>query len=216
MAKLIKSFRSEEEKILEYVRNPLEVIGDSGSGRGYVDPATILAEARAEAEQKVQEAYAEGLRRGEEAGLTAFQESIAEAAGLLQEVMTGLQEHRAKFTEEIESEVAELVRAVARKVLATEVMMHPEVVQQMVRRTLEKILDQERVTIRVNPNDLTQVTASKESLLEQFEGIRQLELIPDESIESGGCVAESERFYIDAQLEAQLTQLIDGMTETQD
>lgn len=217
MAKLIKSFRSNGANILEYVRHPLEEIDGTGALNGHrIDPMTILADARAEAEIKVKEAYAEGLKRGEEAGLAAFQESVGDAAAMLDEVATSLQEHRTKYIDEIESQVSELVRIVASKVLAIEVTTQPEVIQLMVCRTLEKMIDQEQVTIRVNPNDYAQVVESKKSLLERFERIQQLELIQDDTIESGGCIAESDRLYVDAQLQAQLNQVIDGMNEVQD
>ena len=214
MAKLIKSFSSNGANILEYIRHPLEEIDGTGALNGnYTDPIAILADARADAEAKVKEAYAEGMRRGEAAGLAAFQESVGDAANLLEEVATSLQEHRKKFIEEIESEVSELVRIVASKVLAIEVTTQPEVIQLMVCRTLEKMIDQEQVTIRVNPNDYEQVVESKKTVLERFERIQQLEIIQDDTIESGGCIAESDRLYVDAQLQAQLTKIIDGMNE---
>lgn len=217
MAKLIKSYLSTATSVLEYTRNPLvEICGTEPLNGDFVDPATILADAREEAELKVQEAYAEGLRRGEEAGLAAFNESVAEASVLLDGVTAALQEQREKFTRNLESEVSELVSIVAGKVLAIEVTTQPEVVQLMVCRALEKMMGEEQVTIRVNSSDYAHVVESKQSLLERFERIQHLELIQDETVESGGCVAESARLYIDAQLKAQLNELIDGMNEVQD
>lgn len=215
MAKVIKTIRGNSANILEYIRNPLtETCGSEALNGNYIDPATILEDARAEAEQKVQEAYAEGLRRGEEAGREAFEQTVNEAAGMLAEITESLQEHRKTYIEEIESQVSELVSIVASKVLAIEVTTQPDIIQLMVRRSLEKLMDQEQVTIRVNPNDYEQVLESKKSLLECFERIQQLELIQDDTISSGGCIAESDHLYIDAQLQSQLKQLIEGLKET--
>lgn len=214
MTKIIKSYRNEEERILNYVRNPLESMNlEDADSTAFVDPATILAEARALAAQKVEEAYAEGMRRGEAAGEAAFLASVGEAASVLERLTGQLSEERAAFLASLESQVLEVVRAVTKKILKREAEMAPEVVGSMVQNALATLAAQESVTIRVNPVDLEQIVARKQDLLEQFEQLKQLVVVPDEAVESGGCIAESEKLHIDARLTSQLNILIDRLLE---
>jgi flagellar assembly protein FliH len=217
MARVIKSVMKKSATILEYKRSSLrEIEGTGALEMDIVDPAAILAEARAEAELKVREAYEEGMRRGEEAGRKSFEESVGQSAAMLDAIATQLQENREQFTQTLTNEISELVRIVAGKVLAIEVTTQPEVIQLMVCRTLEKLMDQDRVLVRVNPNDYAQVIESKKSLLERFDRIEHMEVIQDGTIETGGCIAESDRLYVDAQLQSQLKEIIDGMNEVND
>ena len=214
MAKIIKSYTSEEDRVFDYVRNPLESIFlDDSSGSSFVVPAQILADARAEAEVKAQEAYAEGLRRGLEKGEAEFMESIGNAGDVLEQLTVQLQEERVTFQERIEGQVLELVRVVASKVLQREIELGTEVTSILVRGALNELAGEESVVVRVNPSDLENIVARREELLEQFERLKQLDIVPDESVESGGCLAESEQLYIDAQLSSQLTLLIDRLSE---
>lgn len=214
MTKIIKTYTSEEDRILDYIRNPLESINpDDAGGSGFVDPSAILAEARAEAEIKVQEAYAEGLRRGETAGEEAFTESIGEAGEVLGQLTTELVEQRAAFHASMESQIFEIVRLVTAKVLQRESQIDSEIVGTLVRGALESIAGQERVVVRVNPIDLENIVSRKEDILGLFERLEQLDIVGDESIESGGCIAESDRLHIDAQLTSQLNILVDGLLE---
>ena len=217
MAKVIKSSVNNSINIIEYKRDLLhESEGNCALEPEIVDPATLLAEARVEAERKVQEAYAEGLRRGEEAGRKAYEESVGQSADMLESMATQLQEQRDQFISECTNEVSELVRIVASKVLAIEVTTQPEVVELMVCRTLEKLIDQEQVTMRVNPRDFDRVMESRASLLERFERIQHMDLVQDDTIETGGCIAESDRLYIDAQLQSQLKLVVENMNKGSD
>jgi flagellar biosynthesis/type III secretory pathway protein FliH len=214
MAKIIKSYTSEEDRILDYVRNPLESISpDDSGGSSFIDPAQVLADARAEAKLKVQEAYAEGLKRGLEKGEADFAETIGNAAEVLAQLTVQLQEERLNFHGRIEEHILELVELVAAKVLQREVELGTELTSIIVRGALGELGDQESVVVRVNPNDLESIVARRADLLEQFERLNQLDIVPDESVESGGCLAESERLFIDAQLSSQLKLLIDRLAD---
>lgn len=214
MTKIIKMYMPEKERISDYVRNPLESINPDDAGRSsYVDPASILAAARAEAEKKVEEAYAEGLRRGEARSEASFAELIGEAGEVLGQLATQLSEERSAFDESLQAQVLNLVRLVTAKLLQREARTDPEVVVRVVRGALENLAGQESIVVRVNPVDLENMVSRREDLLGQFERLEHLDIVADETVESGGCIAESELLYIDAQLTSQLNILIDGLLE---
>lgn len=211
MLRVIKPEEGRQVEVVAFERSVLETIG-VGSKES-VDPAVILAEARAEAELKVREAFAEGTRRGIEAGKTQFKESVGESAETLRKVGEVLQEERQAFLDSLEPQVVELAFSIARRILRREAQVSPEVVQTTVRAALEQVLDQEHVVIHVNPGDLEVIRGHRVTLLDDFDGIHRLDVVPDEAVESGGCVAESGQLHVDARLDAQLEQILDTLME---
>ena len=209
MVKIIKTADGRQSGVARYEHHALESINpEQYGGKDYVDPAAILAEARALAEQKVEEAYAEGLARGTEAGEARFKESVAEAGQMLHAASEALTQAREQFLASTEQEVVRLAVAIARKLVEREISMDPSLVADTARRAIEKILDAERVVVRVHPGDLEAMREHRVTLLEEFEAIKALEVVADDSVEPGGCVAETDQIEIDARIEAQIEEIL--------
>ena len=49
--------------------------------------------------------------------------------------------------------------------------------------------------------------------LEEFDAIDDLEIIPDDSVAPGGCVAQSELLEVDARMESQFQKIVDALLE---
>ncbi|HPX39768.1 MAG TPA: hypothetical protein PLF51_04985, partial [Candidatus Hydrogenedentes bacterium] len=100
MAKIIKSWDLNSQEYPSYRRNALEMLKADlhrSSGTLALDPRQILEDARQEAELKVREAYAEGLRRGTEAGQAKFAEAVGKAAEALEHAAVAMREAQAEF-----------------------------------------------------------------------------------------------------------------------
>lgn len=172
-------------------------------------PETILMRARREAEQKVREAYAEGLRKGFDAGKEQFEASVAQAGSALNAAATAIREARQQFIEALTPQVVELAVAVAGRILQREAATDPELIVRTAERALVHLANHEHVTVRVNPADLEAIKARRVQLLEQVEGVSRLSVIADESVSSGGCLASSVLMEADARIESQLSALLD-------
>ena len=144
-------------------------------------------------------------------GEEEFKNSVGQAADIVEQVVVSLEESRKSFLDELEPQLAHLAQAIAARILTYEASHSEEVVRQMARAVLESVLDQEEVTLRVHPGDLEVLRAYREDLLRTFEGIKQLELIPDPAVETGGCVAETATLVVDGQLTTRLQHIIDHL-----
>lgn len=171
----------------------------------------VMEEARAEAALKVQEAYAEGLIRGELAGREAFEASISEAAAMLTNASEKMHEARAAFLEALTPQVSALAVLVAEQVLQKTVAEDPEHIHRTVRRALERLSDRQIITVRIHPADLAALTAHRISLLEDFTGVEELNLEADEQVEPGGCIITSETMQVDATLHTLLADIVERM-----
>lgn len=214
MARIIRSSENSNDSVSDFEHVVLEVIGsDHPDGKDYLDPAAILAQGREEAERKVREAYEEGLKRGTEAGKKKFDASVAQAEQLLNNASEALKTARTEFVNALEPQLVHLATAIASQILRREAELAPDLLQSTTRSALEHILDQERVTLHVNPIDLDVLRQQRVELLHEFDGISQLEILADESISPGGCIATSEKLHADAQIETQIEKILDRMTE---
>lgn len=206
MPRIIKPHEERHTSIVEFEPSVQEAFYAKGDIP--TDPASILADARDEAERKVQEAYAEGMRRGLESGEAKFHESVGEAAQALQAAAEAMTEKRVEFLDSLSPQVVQLAEAIAARILTREIREDSEAVLGIARGALEKILDEEEVRLRVNPGDVETLRSHRVTLLEEFDALKVIEVVADEGVTSGGCIAESERLHIDAQLESQLAEIL--------
>jgi flagellar assembly protein FliH len=172
----------------------------------------VLEEARVEAEKKVQEAYAEGLRRGMEAGRAEFLESIAECESALHAAAGAMVRARKDFLDTLEPQVFEMALLLGERVLQREVRCDPEMVQHIAQKALTVLADRQHVVIRVHPSDLTAIREHEIALLDQFGGMDSLAVEEDASVGAGGCEVFSETMQVDARLETLLQHVLDELT----
>ena len=168
-----------------------------------ITPEMVLAGARCEAEQKVREAYAEGLRRGLEAAKEQYLASVAESAAALKAAADGFVRVREEFLRSLEPQVVELALDIARRIVQREVRDDSGIVLRTVRRALDILTERESVIVRIHPSDAEALRNEKITLLEEFDGVRQMTLQTDASLSPGGCVVETDLVEIDGRLEAQ-------------
>jgi len=173
----------------------------------------LLGEMRAEAESRIQEAYTEAYQRGLLAGEEAFKESVGQAAQLLENAAKELTEARTAFLDSLEPQVVELATLIAEKVLAREPRTDPVLVVNTARRALTEIVDRQSIRLRVHPADYETLRNHQVTLLEEFAGIQTLIVEPDETIGTGGCVAESQLMQADARLDTLLSNVLEALLE---
>ena len=218
MPKLIKVSDAGTDEYCSYRRDALEpTIMASAEEVPVVDPQqereAILAEAKALAEQRVREAYVEGLRRGEAAGRQQFENSLAECEQALASTAQAIKKAHEGFLESLEPQVVRLAHAIASHVLQREAQSDGDLIVRTVHRALDSLADRRRVVLRLHPKDLEAIRNHKVTLLEEFEGVESLELVPDDDVCPGGCIAESETLHADARLEAQLELALQALME---
>jgi flagellar assembly protein FliH len=215
LSRVFKVFQSEPRSLAEYERVVLEEIArdTENTPEAALTHEMILAEARKEAARKVEEAFAEGVRRGTEKGRVQYLEAVAESAAALNAAADAIREAHERFLDGMEPHVVELAGAIARRVLQREAETDPGLILRTARKALEHLIERERVVIHVNPKDFDGLRAEKVKLLEEFDGMRQITVQPDEAIAPGGCVVETDLVHVDARIEAQFEAILDGLRQ---
>lgn len=182
-----------------------------------VDPELIreeiMAAAREEAAQKVQEAYQEGLARGIQAGQERFEASLAQCTEALQAAAQAIQASHEEFVGSLEPQVVALVKLMATRVIEAELKTSQEAIQLMARRALSRLAGQFSVTLLVHPDDLAALKTHEVALLDSVAGVDTLHIQVSDNVEPGGCIAQSAEMEVDARLETLLNQVLDALTE---
>jgi flagellar assembly protein FliH len=108
----------------------------------------------------------------------------------------------------------ELCFEIARKIIHTEVICNPDVVISVIKKALTYIADKDRLVIRVAKDDLETVSGRKDFWAPVGERLESVIIEPDERLERGGCIIESNSGAADARLGVQLSELRELVEKT--
>ena len=190
-----------------------------GDGRRPLARQTALTAA-----QREEQAYQKGLVEGNRQGLNAGEEKGFELASRkIEPLITSIQQAVIKLAaireetyQQIESEVVELALAIARKVICREVSTDKETVVCVAREALAKVDDTGKIKIKMNPADLQFINETKYQLSNLIGDVNSVTIEAEESIQSGGCVIETDLGEIDARIEKQLQAVEESFRDARD
>lgn len=181
--------------------------------RDLTEPAARSRDARR------QQGYEAGLEEGRRAGqeqakrearATAVKEAKAELAEVIQALNAGLAEFDAKkhhLLATAESGLLELALAIAQRVCRLVATRTPDVARTQARALLELVTHEADVELRLNPADCEPLEEVAADLAAQATSLTHVRVIPDPSVEKGGCIVQSAAGEIDGQLSTQLDRL---------
>lgn len=107
----------------------------------------------------------------------------------------------------LETEVVQLALQVAKKIVAREVTVDPDIALTLVKVSLAKLHNRVVAEIHLHPDDFAYIR-------ERLDGIDyrgKIELVEDRSISLGGCLIHTETGDIDARIESQFDEISHGL-----
>ncbi|HVP39535.1 MAG TPA: FliH/SctL family protein [Candidatus Saccharimonadales bacterium] len=150
-------------------------------------------------------------RRGFEAGQAEGQAGCrAELEGLrtaLDLVVQEVWEHREQLYREVEPDVVRLALEVAGRVVGRVAEEDRTLAERLVAEALKRVTARDRVTVRVNPEDLEAVRAYRERWLSMVEGVAHLEVVEDRRVPRGGALVTTRDGAVDARWTTQLVEI---------
>lgn len=187
---------------------------DSQARAARAEAQIMVLEATQEAD--AEERRAEGFERGREEGLESAR---LEAEERLQVELESIQRIgaeaeaalRARLEERVEDSVVEIVCAAVAKMVGA-AAADPASVTAMVRRMLDEVERRESVTVHVCPDDYELLLRAHGETNGSPNGPK-LSFVPDERVEYGGCIVETEAGELDGRLETQFRRFRDLMLE---
>lgn len=147
----------------------------------------------------------EGYAAGRAEGLASAQQEIKARLARLDALYTRAAQPLAALDEETEQELARLTLVVARRVIAHELSVAPELVIHAIRQAATALPSATReLRVRLHPDDV--------ALLREQEAVEtHWQLVADPALARGDCRLESERSRLDARLETRMAALVDAV-----
>lgn len=190
------------------------------------EAGNIVIDAREEAEvtlsaaeQEAQNIRAQAQKEGYEQGLRdAQKESEADRQAVLEQCQEILEEARRSKIKIMESSIADMARiamAIAKKIIATEVMTNPNIITNIIREAIGFLDQASNIHVYVNPQEIEKVLSDvADNRLNEI-GQKELrnELVADKRVAIGGCVVESDVGIIDARLETRIEKVEQALQE---
>lgn len=171
---------------------------------------------RAEAQRSGYDAgWAEGYAIGKSAAETAVHEEAdryrAEYHADFEQIVNRLVDDSRGLWLNAEPEIVAFVLQIARKVVKHEAAVNPDVVTEVVRNSLRRVVDSENVRIRVNAADLDTIRNARSDIMMIIDGVRNVEIIEDRRVSQGGCVVETASGTIDSSIETQFRSIEEAL-----
>ena len=97
----------------------------------------------------------------------------------------------------------------AKKIIHAEVSARPDIILPVLKKALSYIADRERLVIKVAKDDWESASGRKDFWIPVGEKLGSVVVEPDERVEKGGCIIESNSGVVDARLGVQIEELKD-------
>lgn len=140
-----------------------------------------------------QEAYLQGVEDGKQEAIQGVTEELNLYKHNLQSLMQCIPEEIRNGIAQAEGQLVELTLAIARRLIDQESEENHEIVKGVLKAAMEQVKNQTVLAVHLNPRDV-------EEIMPQFPDGR-IELIPDTTIQPGGCRIETDMGEMDATID---------------
>jgi len=172
-----------------------------------MNAAEIENEIRQSLEAERKDAREKGREEGHLDGFTEGKGEVDRLVERTRVVLERAQDKRGEILSETEKEIVDLVLLISRKVIKVISENQRDVVIFNVIQALRKVKGKGNIIIRVNLADLKLTTEHKEEFIRQMEGCKSIQIVEDTTVDSGGCIIETDFGEIDARISSQLAEL---------
>lgn len=146
-------------------------------------------------------AFENGFRQGEKAGLEIAEKKAEAIARRYGDSIRDLGQYKATLYNQVEREVVKLAVEVARKIVHREIQADPEIIQTLVKVALGRVSERSSVTVRVNPIDYNFLLDRHQGWSREEGAGHEVTLVADKSVDRGGCLVQTECGDVDARIE---------------
>jgi flagellar assembly protein FliH len=158
-------------------------------------------------------ARAEGHDAGFQAGMLQAQEQMAAGIAALQAAAQAVADERERVASAVEASAVELALRIAEQAIGASVAVRPDAVVDVVRGALRRLVERDRVTVLVNPEDLDLVRAASEQLMGELGGIEHCDVQAERRVGRGGAVVRTQEGEVDATLATKLARAREALED---
>jgi len=147
--------------------------------------------------------HSEGIAVAEAEVRQQWEQRLSEASAVLSEAYI----MKEQIIQEAEPFLVELSCMIAEKVIDRQLTLNPDIVVELIRKSLSRRREQGVITLCVSPGQLAFVQAAREELNMAIDSQAELQILPDSTVKDSGCVIRSAYGSIDARIDTQLSEI---------
>jgi flagellar assembly protein FliH len=148
-----------------------------------------------------------GNEEGKNSGYAEGKAEVERLISRVQVMLERAQDKRGEILDETEKEIIDLVLMISRKVIKVLSENQEGVIISNVIQALRKVKTKGTCIIKVNMDDLQLATEHKEEFIKLVEGVKDIQIHEDTTVDKGGCIIETDFGEIDARISSQLAEL---------
>jgi len=145
-----------------------------------------------------------GRAEGRAAGKAEMQKSISGVQGKITQVLKSFEAQKDAVLNKSERKTLEIIFQAVEKIIRREAAMNRDVTLNIVKAAIAETAKTDAVTVRVNPADVQAVEMGKAFWLPVSAQIKEIKIVEDPRVESGGCILDSPSGSVDARLSTQI------------
>ena len=196
------ALEAQAQAIIEEAGRSAQALVDDAERRA----AELLDQATRRAQTLAEEARRSGHETGYADGVGEVHASMAAMIATLGVIVEAARAERHALLASAEPELVRLAVGIAERVLHQQIALDPGVVVEMARAAITRIVDRERITVRVNPADIEQMRGHRDELL-ALGDVKNMRVIEDQRVDRGGVILETDAGSIDAKISTQLAEV---------
>jgi flagellar assembly protein FliH len=197
----LEALAAQARQIIDDANHSAEKLMADARERATALGAQTAREAAAAADEARRQAHDEGYL----AGAKAAQDETAAQLSTLRELVEATRSARHALLTTAEPELVRLAVTIAERVLHQQIALDPGVVVEMAKAAIARIVDREKITIRVNPADVAAMREQRDALL-ALGDVKTMRVIEDQRVERGGVIIETDAGNIDAKISTQVAE----------
>lgn len=156
----------------------------------------IVGEAKKQAQHIERQAYEEGFSQGQKDGVEVGKRSLEQQIQQFQDLVAALTRDKEEIYRQREQELVEMVLLISRKIVARELTLQPDAIEEIVAAGFKLLSDSEGIKLHLNPKDCEFLELSPRDNWPP-----EVELMADGTISPGGFLLETATGEIDGTLE---------------
>ena len=198
----LEAIAAQAQQLIDDAARSAQALVDDAQRRAQalLEDATIRAQALTEDARR--QGHDEGYAGGAHEAQTTMAGMIETMRGIIEATRT----ERHVLLASAEPELVRLAMGIAERVLHQQIALDPGVVVEMARAAISRIVDREKITVRVNPADIEQMRQHRDELL-ALGDVKTMRVIEDQRVDRGGVILETDAGSIDAKISTQLMEV---------
>lgn len=207
--KIIEETDAKAQQILGNAENQSNIILETANN----EATRIIEEARKKAQQEYeaikQQAYQEGFTKGEQDGLTNFQNNSYDALSSLDTLASSTFDMKKNIIDSATIDIVELVAAIANKVC--HIKFDTKMLHQITLDAIKQLNEKENITIIVNPLLVDRINLLADKFKQEVPKLQSIKIVEDNSVSPDGVIVETLNSRLDSRISAQIDEIAQKM-----